>query len=80
MSKINKKIPERETEYTRTFIVFLCRIASLSERRGKQDQSKVEDTLSMNRQSKLEEEFSNFIDEARVDACDRIQHLYRSEE
>ena len=41
----------------------------------KQDQSKVEDTLSSNRQSKVEEDFTKFLDEARVDVIDRIQEL-----
>lgn len=46
----------------------------------KQDQSNVEDTFSMNRQSKLEEDFANFIDEARIDACEYIQSAYQSSE
>lgn len=41
---------------------------------------KVEDTLSLNRQSKLEKEFANFIDEARMDAIDRIQTLCQPKE
>lgn len=52
----------------------------MSEKRVKQDQSKVEDTLSLNRQSKVEEDFANFIDEARMDALDRIQAIYQSKE
>ncbi|KAJ7353742.1 hypothetical protein OS493_032612 [Desmophyllum pertusum] len=56
------------------------RVASLSEKRVKQDQSKVEDTLSLNRQSKLEEDFANFIDEARMDVRERIQAFFRSNE
>jgi len=34
----------------------------------------------MNRQSKLEGDFYDFVDEARMDACERIQLFYRSEE
>ena len=34
----------------------------------------------MNRQSKLEEDFKLFVDEARMDACDRIQSLCKSNE
>ena len=34
----------------------------------------------MNRQSKLEEEFPQFVDGARVEACDRLQYLYGSRE
>ena len=32
----------------------------------------------MNRQSKLEDDFHKFVDEARMDACERIQSFYRS--
>ena len=46
----------------------------------RQDQSTVENTLSMNRQSKLEDDFKLFVDEARVDACDRIQSFCNSNE
>lgn len=66
--------------YYLLYIMVLYRLASLSEKRLKQDQTKVEDTLSMNRQSKLEEDYSNFVDEARMDACERIQSIYRSKE
>ena len=65
---------------TNHLLICLYRIASLSERLVRQDQSKVEDTLSMNRPSTLEVDFKNFIDEARVDACERIQSLYNSKE
>lgn len=56
------------------------RIASISDKKVRQDQSRVENTLSMNRQSKLEEDFKLFVDEARMDACDRIQLLCKSNE
>lgn len=48
----------------------------LSERRVKQDQSDVEDTLSANRQSVLEENFSSFIDNDREDVRDRLKEMY----
>lgn len=48
----------------------------LSERRVKQDQSDVEDTLSANRQSVLEEDFSSFIDDDREDVRDRLKEMY----
>ena len=58
--------------------VHLClyhyRLASLSEKRVKQDQSKVEDTLSLNIQSKVEEDFAKFIDEARIDVKIESRH------
>lgn len=57
-----------------------CRLATLSEKRVRQDQSKVEDTRSSNRQSKVEEDFANFFDEARVDVIDRIQKLCQRKE
>ena len=53
-------------------VASFCRIAFLGEKRGKQDQSQCEDTLIGNRQPKLEEEFSFFLDGSRVDACDRF--------
>ena len=46
----------------------------------KQDQSKVEDMLSSNRQSKVEEDFGRFVDEARVDVLDRIRTLCHPKE
>lgn len=46
----------------------------------KQDQTKVEDTLSLNRQSKVTEDFAKFIDEARMDVIDRIQKLCQPKE
>jgi len=60
--------------------LYHCRLASLSEKRVKQDQSKVEDTLSLNRQSKVEEDFAKFIDEARIDVIDRIKTLCQPKE
>ena len=52
-------------------LLLSCRVAALSERRVKQNQSKVEDTLSENRQSKVEEDFANFFDETRMDALEK---------
>lgn len=53
-----------------------CRIAFLGEKRVKQDQSECEDTLSENRQSKLEEEFSSFVDGTRMDVLERFRKIY----
>ena len=58
-------------------VASFCRIAFLGEKRVKQDQSQCEDTLSENRQSKLEEEFSSFVDGTRMDACDRFREIYK---
>lgn len=49
------------------------RVAALSERRVKEDQSKVEDTLSENRQSEVEQDFANFFDHARMDARGKLE-------
>ena len=57
-----------------------CRVAALSERRVKQDQSKVENTLSENRQSKVEEDFTNFFDGTRMDAWEKMQTSYSFKE
>ena len=43
----------------------------------KQDQSNVEDTLSANRQSDLEKDFSSFIDGAREDVRERLQEIFQ---
>ena len=56
-----------------------CRVATVSERRVKQNQSKVEDTLSENRQSKVEEDFANFFDETRMDALEKMEKSYSFE-
>ena len=53
-----------------------CRVAALSERRVKQDQSKVENTLSENRQSKVEEDFANFLGGKRMDALEKMEKSY----
>ncbi|XP_066014631.1 uncharacterized protein [Pocillopora verrucosa] len=55
------------------------RVAALSERRVKKNQSKVEDTLSENRQSKVEEDFANFFDETRMDALEKMEKSYSFE-
>ena len=57
-----------------------CRVAALSERRVKQDQSKVENTLSENRQSKVEEDFTNFFDGTRMDTWEKMQTSYSFKE
>ncbi|CAH3030762.1 unnamed protein product [Porites evermanni] len=62
------------------FIFCVFRLASISERRVKQDQRKVEDTLSSNRQSDLEKDFSSFFDEDRLDACEKMLSIFQKEE
>lgn len=59
---------------------YKSRLASLSEKRVKQDQRLVEDTLSSNRQSELEGDFSAFFDNERLDACEKMQTIYQNKE
>lgn len=59
---------------------YKSRLASLSEKRVKQDQRLVEDTLSSNRQSELERDFSDFFDNERMDACEVMQTIYQNKE
>lgn len=44
--------------------------------RTKQDQRRVEDTGSLNRQSRVEQEFKAFTSDERIDACFMIQHRF----
>lgn len=46
----------------------------------KKDQRKVEDTNASNRPSDVERDFAAFIDEDRIDAFDKMQEVYGSEE
>lgn len=59
---------------------YKSRLAYLSERRVKQDQRLVEDTLASNRQSELERDFKAFFDEDRLDACEKMQSIYLNRE
>lgn len=59
---------------------YLLRLASLSEKRVKQDQRLVEDALGSNRQSDLERDFSAFFDDDRMDACEKMQSIYHNKE
>ena len=61
-------------------LLLSCRVAALSERRVKQDQSKVEDTLSENRQSQVEEDFANFFDGMRMDTLEKMEKSYSFKE
>lgn len=45
--------------------------------RMKQDQRHVEDTLSLNRQSRVEQDFKAFTSHERIDTCIMIQKRYR---
>ena len=55
-------------------------MAYLSEKQVQKDQRKVEDTAASNRPSEVEKDFSAFFDEDRLDACEKMQKIYGSEE
>lgn len=46
--------------------------------RTKQDQRHVEDTLSLNRQSRVEQDFKAFTSDERIDTCIMIQEEYKA--
>ncbi|XP_020628021.1 uncharacterized protein LOC110065253 [Orbicella faveolata] len=56
------------------------RLAHLSEKQVQRDQRKVEDTAASNRPSEVEKDFTAFFDDDRMDACEKMQKLYGSEE
>jgi len=56
------------------------RLACLSEKQAQKDQRKVEDTTSANRPSDVEKDFAAFFDDDRMDACEKMQEVYGSEE
>ncbi len=45
--------------------------------RARRDQRDVEDTLSLNRQSRVEQDFKTFISEERIDAYMMVQKGYK---
>ena len=59
---------------------FFPRLAHLSEKLVKKDQRKVEDTAAANRPSEVEKDFSAFFDNERMDAIEKMQTVYVSEE
>ncbi|CAH3149202.1 unnamed protein product [Pocillopora meandrina] len=59
---------------------FFPRLAHLSEKLVRKDQRKVEDTAAANRPSKVEEDFAAFFDNERMDAIEKMQDVYGSEE
>ena len=52
-------------------------MAFYSEKLTKQDQRSVEDTLSLNRQSQVEQDYKNFASDERIDACIIIRQEYK---
>lgn len=59
---------------------FFPRMAHLSEKLVKKDQRKVEDTAAANRPSEVEKDFAAFFDNERMDAIEKMQTVYGSEE
>ena len=59
---------------------YIQRLACLSEKQVRKDQRKVEDTAASNRPSEVEKDFTAFFDEDRMDACEKMQKVYGSEE
>ena len=57
-----------------------CRLAISFEKRLKQDQRRVENTVELNTPSDIEKYFSDFFDGERLDACDDIELVLRSSE
>jgi len=76
---LSKMTDELKAAYTK-MESYKSRLASLSEKRVKQDQRFVEDTLGLNRQSELEKDFDAFFDDERMDVCEKIQSIYQNKE
>ena len=62
------------------YALYIQRLAYLSEKQVQKDQRKVEDTTSSNRPSDVERDFTAFFEDERLDACDKMQEVYGSEE
>ena len=62
------------------YALYIQRLAHLSEKQVQRDQRKVEDTTSSNRPSEVEKDFTAFFDDQRMDACEKMQEVYGSEE
>lgn len=62
-----------------TFFVIL-RLAQLSEKLVRKDQTKIEDTTATNRPSEVEQDYRIFFDNERMDAIEKMQKEYGSEE
>lgn len=71
-----KELEEKEEKINH----YTQRLASLSEKRVKQDQRFVEDATSVNRPSELEKDFKAFFDDERLDACEKMQSIYQKKE
>lgn len=63
-----------------SYLRVIKRLACLSEKQAQKDQRKVEDTTSFNRPSEVEKDFAAFFDDDRMDACEKMQEVYGSEE
>ena len=59
---------------------FFPRVAHLNEKLVRKDERMVEDIAAVNRPSKVEEDFADFFDNERMDAIEKMQDVYGSEE
>ena len=59
---------------------FFPRLMHLSKNLVKKDQRNMEDTAAVNRPSEVEKEFAYFFDNERMDAIEKMQSVYGSEE
>ena len=59
---------------------FFPRLMHLSKNLVKKDQRNMEDTAAVNRPSEVEKEFACFFDNERMDAIEKMQSVYGSEE
>ncbi|KAL9960040.1 hypothetical protein ACROYT_G033435 [Oculina patagonica] len=73
LSKCKRDLEAKE----RKIESLITRLAHCSEKQAKRDQRNVEDTLSLNRQSRVVQDFKNFSSDERVDACLMIQRGYK---
>ena len=60
--------------------LFSPRLASAFEKRLKQDQRRVENTIEFNTPTDIEKDFSDFFDGERIDVCDVIESILHSED
>ena len=61
-------------------LCFFPRLMLLSKNLVEKDQRNMEDTAAVNRRSEVEKEFSYFFDNERMDAIEKMQSVYGSDE
>ena len=68
------KFVQEGTSYDYCFLI-AYRLATSFEKRMKQDQRRVENTVELNTPSEVEKDFSDFFDGDRIDACEIIESM-----